>query len=124
MPRGVRRKTETAEKKTTRRTRTTKSVEPSRKARPEPTKKAFVFFNCDLEKSQASKNIFYNNEIYRDVVAARKLLWDKIKEEVDSGRVQVIDEQYSLIRREILEGDPVVAAQYLQYGTIDALNIY
>ena len=28
--------------------------------------KAFIFFNCDADKSEASMNIFYNHAVYKD----------------------------------------------------------
>ena len=37
-------------------------------------KKAFVFFNCDEEKSQTSMNVFYNSTFYSETKKARKEL--------------------------------------------------
>ena len=37
-------------------------------------KNAFIFFNCDEEKSQKSMNVFYNKEIFRDLKVSRKAL--------------------------------------------------
>ena len=93
-------------------------------AKNTPLKKAYVFFNCDGDKSQASKNIFYNNEVFRDVNTARKALWDKVKEELDKGTIKIIDDQFTKVRHEILEGSPVEAGKCLQYATIDELIIY
>ena len=101
-----------------------KDPEAAAQIKNEPPKKAFVFFNCDGEKSQASKNIFYNNEIYRDVNAARKALWDKVKEEAEKGTISVINDEFTKVRHEILEGSPVEAGKYLQFATIDELIIH
>ena len=101
-----------------------KNPEATATTKNEPPKKAYVFFNCDAEKSQASKNIFYNNEIFRDVNGARKALWDKVKEEMEQGRVVLLDEQFSKVRHEILNGSPVEAAKYLQFASIDEMIIH
>jgi hypothetical protein len=34
-------------------------------------KKAYIFFNCDGEKTQESMNVFYNHVVYHDTVGAR-----------------------------------------------------
>ena len=111
-------------KKPARRGRPPKNPDAVRPVRNDPPKKAYVFFNCDAEKSQASKNIFYNNEIFRDVNAARKALWDKVKEEVDKGTVNIINDEFTKVRHEILEGSPVEAGKYLQFATIDEMLIH
>ena len=49
-------------------------------------KNAFIFFNCDEEKSQKSMNVFYNKEIFRDLKVSRKALFAKIEEELASPR--------------------------------------
>ena len=33
------------------------------------TKRAFIFFNCDENKSEQSMNIFYNHIVYKDTQA-------------------------------------------------------
>ena len=50
-------------------------------------KNAFIFFNCDEEKSQKSMNVFYNKEIFRDLKVSRKALFAKIEEELAAGRI-------------------------------------
>ena len=47
-------------------------AEPKKKT--SNTKRAFIFFNCDANKSEQSMNIFYNNIVYKDTQASRKLL--------------------------------------------------
>ena len=101
-----------------------KNPDAVRVVKNDPPKKAYVFFNCDADKSQASKNIFYNNEIFRDVNAARKALWDKVKEEIEEGRIALIDDQFTKVRHEILDGSPVEAAKYLQFASIDEMIIH
>ena len=116
--------TSTEGKKLIRRGRPPKNPEAARTAKSEPPKKAFVFFNCDGDKTQASKNIFYNNEIYRDVNSARKDLWDRIKDEVEKGTINVIDDEFTKVRHEILYGSPVEAGKYLQFASIDEMIIH
>ena len=53
-------------------------------------KNAFIFFNCDEEKSQKSMNVFYNKEIFRDLKVSRKALFAKIEEELAAGRIHAI----------------------------------
>ena len=82
--------------------------------------KAFVFFNCDENKSQKSMNIFYNNKIYRNVRESRRELWDTVKKEIDEGRIVISTEDMLFVRKEILEGDPEIASRYIKYGNIVA----
>lgn len=82
--------------------------------------KAFIFFNCDENKSRESMNIFYNNKIYCNVRESRKELWNTIKKEVDEGRIIINAEDMLFVRREVLEGDPEIASCYIKYGSIVA----
>lgn len=84
-------------------------------------KKAFVFFNCDEEKTQKSMNVFYNNIIYRDLKGSRKALFTKVEEEINSGRVNTTD--LAAVKAAILEGEPTEATNYLQYGAIASFEI-
>ena len=54
--------------------------------------KAFIFFNCDANKSEASMNIFYNNAVYKDTKTSRKNLWKRVKEEYGAERIQIAAE--------------------------------
>ena len=54
-------------------------------------KKAFIFFNCDEEKSETSMNLFYNKQIYNDTKKARTQLLEKLKSEQDAGKIQIDD---------------------------------
>ena len=69
---------------------------------PTNAKKAFVFFNCDENKSEQSMNIFYNRVVYRDLTTARRLLWKKITDE--------------------LEGDPTAASEFIKFGAIKEID--
>ena len=86
-------------------------------------KLAFVFFNCDEEKSNTSMNIFFNKEIYRDLKGARKALLAKVEEELAAGRVHVAEENKAKVAAAILEGSPTDASAYIQYGAIEAIPI-
>lgn len=81
-------------------------------------KKVYVFFNCDEEKSETSMNIFYNKEVFKDTKTSKKLLWNKVLEEVKEGRVQIADENLKAAQEAVTNGDPCDASQYLHYGEI------
>ena len=86
--------------------------------------KAFIFFNCDADKSEASMNIFYNHAVYKDTKTSRKNLLKKINEEYGAERIQIASENRSAVEQAILEGDPVEASQYIQFGAICAVDCY
>jgi len=102
-------------------TRTTKPAKTARSAAP---KKAFLFFNCDEEKSQTSMNVLYNQDVYKDTIASRKALWKKVEEELEAGRVHIADENVEAAKQAVLKGDPVEAGQFLQFGTILAFDCH
>ena len=84
--------------------------------------KAYIFFNCDGEKSPASKNIAYNNAIYGDAKTSRKLLWKKIQAELEAARIVVSD--IDAAQTAVLEGNPVDASKYIQFGDIVEFERY
>ena len=86
-------------------------------------KKAYVFFNCDEEKSQTSMNIFYNSTVYNATKKARKELLAKIEDEFAAGRVHVADGKMDTVSKEILDGEPTKASKYLQFGAIESFAI-
>ena len=85
---------------------------------------AYMFFNCDGEKSPKSKNVSYNNAVYRDLKTSRKALWEKIQEEIDAGNVHVDEANLEAAKNAVLEGNPTDASQYLQYGDIVSVDCY
>ena len=86
-------------------------------------KKAYVFFNCDEEKSQTSMNIFYNSTVYNATKKARKELLAKVEDEVAAGRVNVAEGKMDAVSKEILVGEPTKASNYLQFGAIESFAI-
>ena len=93
------------------------------KPKPKSTaKKAYVFFNCDGEKTPGSMNIAYNSDVYQDTKKARKELWEKILSEKNN--VQLSDANMAAAEKEVLDGDPIQASQYLPYGAIVVVNIH
>lgn len=44
-------------------------------------KKAYMFYNCDLEKTTASMNPLYNTEVFSSTKAGRKALVKKLQSE-------------------------------------------
>ena len=112
-------KSEAAETKKAATKTTTKA--PAKKA---PAKKvyAYVFFNCDDGKNQASMNIRYNNEIFADRATSRKALLEKVLQEVKDGRVNLADKER--VTEIILKGEPAEASVYMQYGTIERVIMH
>ena len=86
--------------------------------------KAFIFFNCDGNKSEASMNIFYNHTVYKDTKTSRKNLWKKVKEEYGAERIQINSENLKTVELAITEGDPVSASNFIQFGAIRAIDCY
>ena len=91
---------------------------------PTNPKKAFVFFNCDDNKSEQSMNIFYNRIVYRDLTTARRLLWKKIRDELDGERIFIDEKDMSSVRKMILEDDPTEASEFIRFGAIKAIDCY
>lgn len=90
---------------------------------PKPGK-AFIFFNCDDAKSEASMNIFYNREIFKDSKASRKNLWKRVKEEYGAERIQIATDNLKTVELAITEGNPVEASDYIKFGAIRAFDCY
>ena len=89
------------------------------------TKRAFVFFNCDANKSEQSMNIFYNHIVYKDTQASRKLLWSKIQNERKENRIQISDDNLAEVKRLILEDDePTKASDFMQFGAIKEIDCF
>lgn len=86
-------------------------------------KHAYVFFNCDEEKTQKTMNIFYNQTIYQATKKARKELLAKVEEEAAAGRINVAADKMDAVSKAILDGEPTDASQYIQYGAIEAFPI-
>ncbi len=86
--------------------------------------KAFIFFNCDADKSEASMNVFYNRVVYKDTKTSRKNLWKKVKEEYGAERIQIAAENLQAVELAIIEGDPVEASNFIQFGAIRAFECY
>ena len=85
---------------------------------------AFIFFNCDADKSEASMNIFYNRAVYKDTKTSRKNLWKKVKEEYGAERIQIAAENLQAVELAITEGNPVEASDYIKFGAIRAFDCY
>lgn len=88
------------------------------------TKKAYVFFNCDDEKSDSSMNLRYNDEVFQDTKVARKLLLKKVKYEVSAGRVAIDKDKENVLSDNILTGDPTKATELMKYGAIVAVSLH
>ena len=99
-------------------------VTAKKPAAPAKKAEAYMFFNCDGDKSPKSKNVSYNNVVYRDTKASRKTLWEKVQTEVEAGNVHVAEGKLSAVKVAILEGNPADASQHLQYGDIVVLECH
>lgn len=86
--------------------------------------KAFIFFNCDADKNEASMNIFYNHTIYKDTKTSRKNLWQRVKEEYGAERIQIATDDLPVVKKTITEGNPVEAGNFIQFGAIRAFDCY
>ena len=84
--------------------------------------KAYIFFNCDGEKSLASKNIAYNKAVYGTAKTSRNSLWKKIQEEMTNHRIIIDECNLELVKKIILEENPKDASQYMQFGDIMELD--
>ncbi len=87
-------------------------------------KKAFIFFNCDENKSEQSMNIFYNRVVYRDLTTARKLLWKKIRDELDNERIFIDEKDMKSVREMILTGEPTDASELIRFGAIKTVDCF
>jgi len=101
-----------------------RATRPKKPAAPAKKAEAYLFFNCDGAKSEESKNISYNNAVYRDMKGARKALWEKVQEEKNAGHVQIDEANLDAVKNAILEGNPAEAGKYLQYGDIVRVECY
>ncbi|BEU87020.1 hypothetical protein TAMA11512_04840 [Selenomonas sp. TAMA-11512] len=97
---------------------------PAKKPAAAKSSLAFIFFNCDNEKSQTSMNIFYNREIFRDTKVGRNALWKKVSGQIEEDHVKASAEDLAAAKAAILEGNPVDAGQYLQFASIAEVTCY
>ena len=88
------------------------------------SKRAFIFFNCDGNKSESSMNIFYNNAVYKDTQASRKLLWSKIQRERTEHRINIAIEHLDEVKRLILEDEPTKATDLIEFGAIKVVDCF
>lgn len=90
---------------------------------PKPGK-AFIFFNCDADKHEASMNIFYNRAVYKDSKTSRKNLWKKVWEEYGAEKIYIATENLKTVELAITEGNPEDASQFIKFGAIRAFDCY
>lgn len=84
---------------------------------------AYIFFNCDEWKSFSSMNIRYNDTVYKGSRDSRRLLWQKIKDELAAGAIQINENDMTKVRAAILSGDPTEANSLITYGNIVKMTI-
>jgi len=102
----------------------TSAAKSAKTTRSAAAKKAYIFFNCDEEKSEKSMNVFYNHAVYKDTVASRKALWKKVESEIEAGKVSLAADQADAAKECVLKGDPTNAAQYLTYASIVEVDCF
>ena len=66
-------------------------------------------------------NIFYNNEVFKDTIASKKKLWEKISKELEAGRIQIDKDNLPKVQEAVFGDNPCDASQYLRYGQVEAL---
>ena len=77
-------------------------------------RKAYLFFNCDGNKSAASMHPIYNHEAF-----------GKVSEEIDSGRIQLADKtSKEAIAKEILDGNPIAISDMIVFGVVIEAELY
>jgi hypothetical protein len=87
-------------------------------------KKAFIFLNCDEDKSPASMNVLYNNEAFSDTKTGRRALLKKVQQEAKEKRIFVEDGHDALVKESVLNGDPSEATSDLMYGAIVEIEVH
>ncbi len=115
-------KTAATKKTTTKKATVTETKAVAEKAtKNAASKKKYVysFFNCDDNKSAASMNVRYNNEMFADTAAGRKALLKKIEDECAAGRVNIADKV--LVEEAVIKGEPTDASAKIQYASIERL---
>jgi len=98
----------------------------SAKANSSEAKPAFIFFNCDDEKNERSMNIFWDNNrvVYRDLKSSRKILWEKIQDELAAGRIRIDEAEIGAAKIAVIEGDPTAASKYIKNGAIVKVHCF
>ncbi len=102
----------------------TSAAKSAKTTRSAAAKKAYIFFNCDEEKSEKSMNVFYNHAVYKDTVASRKALWKKVESEIEAGKVSLAADQADAAKESVLKGNPTDATQFLTYGAIVEVDCF
>lgn len=88
-------------------------------------KKAYIFYNCDWEKTTASMNPLYNTEVFSSTKAGRKALVRKLQGEVKKGSVKLIDGiSMDTVERIILDDNPEKVTASLVFGAVIEVNMY
>lgn len=88
-------------------------------------KKAYMFYNCDLEKTTASMNPLYNTEVFSSTKAGRKALVKKLQSEIKKGSVKLIDGiSMDTVERIILEDNPKEVTASLVFGAVLEVSLY
>ena len=82
---------------------------------------AYIFFNCDTEKTPSSMNIRFNDEAYSDTPYGRRALLKKIETEIATTSIRVSN--MDTAKEAILNGDPTKANELMEYGCIELLTM-
>lgn len=83
---------------------------------------AYLFFNCDENKSSQSMNVLYNNRAYDDTPKGRSLLLARIIDEKQNQKIQIREEDMDTVKEIIMDANPEDASKYLKYGCIVKLS--
>lgn len=87
--------------------------------------KAWQYFNCDLHNSSSSMNPLINYVVFLDNKIGRKKLYELIENEYFTNSIELFGSEYDLeiIKKDIIEGNPLNANDYIQYGCILQVEI-
>lgn len=79
---------------------------------------AYIFFNCNEAKDSYSMNPLYEQKVYRDTKHSRRLLFNRIKEELANNTIIILKENLTKVREAIIHGSPSDANEFIKYGII------
>ena len=82
-------------------------------------KHAYIFFNCDADRTPASMNIRYNDEAFSDSITGRQALLEKIETELAADNIKISD--MDAVKEAVLKGKPTDANAMIAYGSIEHL---
>ena len=81
-------------------------------------KNTYLFLHCDVWKSYKSMNPVEIDVIFRDTKTSRIALWHTIKAAINDKEVEVDSNDLAKVRDYVINGNPVDANDFINYGVI------